>query len=69
MPVRQEGDTTIVTLLEEVMVVEKRLRATEEIRITRRRDVGQHSETVTLRHEEAVIERLSANGSDPREPG
>ena len=69
VPVRQEGDTTIVTLLEEVMVVEKRLRATEEIRITRRRDVGQHSETVTLRHEEAVIERLSANGSDPREPG
>ena len=69
VPMRQVGDTTIVTLLEEVMVVEKRLRATEEIRITRRRDVGQHSETVTLRHEEAVIERLSANGSDPHEPG
>lgn len=62
VPVRQEGETTIITLLEEVVVVEKRLRATEEIRITRRRDVGQHSETLMLRHEEAVIERVSADG-------
>lgn len=68
VPVRQEGDTTIVTLLEEVVVVEKRLRATEEIRITRRRDTGQHAETVTLRHEEAVIERVSATGGDPHDP-
>ncbi|SDL87433.1 YsnF/AvaK domain-containing protein [Paracoccus chinensis] len=68
VPVRQEGDTTIITLLEEVMVVEKRLRATEEIRITRRRDIGQHSETVTLRHEEAVIERVSAKGGDSHDP-
>ncbi len=37
VPVRQEGETTIITLLEEVVVVEKRLRATEEVRITRRR--------------------------------
>ncbi|MBB1492738.1 YsnF/AvaK domain-containing protein [Paracoccus sp. MC1854] len=67
VPVRQEGDITIVTLVEEVVVVEKRLRATEEIRITRRRDAGQHSETVTLRHEEAVIEHLNANG-DSHDP-
>ena len=33
VPVRHEGDTTVVTLVEEVVVVEKRLRATEEIRI------------------------------------
>lgn len=68
VPVRQEGDTTILTLLEEVVVVETRLRATEEIRITRRRDAGQHSETVTLRHDEAVIERVSATGGDTHEP-
>ena len=66
--VRQEGDTTIITLLEEVVVVEKRLRATEEIRITRRRDTGQHAETVTLRHQEAVIERVSAAGGDSHDP-
>jgi stress response protein YsnF len=64
VPVRQEGDTTIVTLLEEVVVVERRLRATEEVRITKRRSVERHAETVTLRREEAVIERVSAAGRD-----
>ena len=67
VPVRQEGDTTIITLLEEVVVVEKRLRATEEVRITRRRDVERHAETVTLRREEAVIERVNAGGDDSKE--
>ena len=67
VPVRQEGDTTIVTLIEEVVVVEKRLRATEEIRITRRRDTERHSETVTLRREEAVIERVNAVRDDSKE--
>jgi stress response protein YsnF len=62
VPVRQEGDTTIVTLLEEVVVVEKRLRATEEVRITTRRSVERHNEAVALRREEAVIERVSAEG-------
>jgi len=37
VPVRQEGETTVVTLHEEMVVVETRLRATEEVRITRRR--------------------------------
>jgi stress response protein YsnF len=68
VPVREEGDTTIITLLEEVVVVEKRLRATEEIRITKRRDVDHHSETVTLRREEAVIERVSAAGDGSHQP-
>jgi stress response protein YsnF len=49
VPVRQEGETTIITLLEEVTVVEKRLRATEEVRITRRRTTRQTSQHVTLR--------------------
>ena len=67
VPVRQEGDTTIITLIEEVVVVEKRLRATEEVRITKRRDVERHAETVTLRREEAVIERVNAGGDDSKE--
>jgi stress response protein YsnF len=69
VPVRQEGDTTIITLIEEVVVVEKRLRATEEVRITKRQDIEPSTHTVTLRREEAVVERLSAGGSttDDRE--
>ena len=63
VPIRQEGETTIITLLEEVTVVEKRLRATEEVRITRRRTTRQAAQHVTLRREEAVVERLNAAGS------
>jgi stress response protein YsnF len=68
VPVRQEGLTTIITLLEEVVVVEKRLRATEEVRITRRRTTRQAAQHVTLRREEAVVERLDAAGSGDDDP-
>ena len=68
VPTRQEGETTIITLLEEVVVVEKRLRATEEVRITRRRTTRQASQHVTLRREEAVVERLNAAGSGDDDP-
>jgi stress response protein YsnF len=60
IPVRQDGDTTVITLLEEVVVVEKRLRAIEEVRLTKRRSLRHAPETVTLRREEAVIEHLAA---------
>ena len=68
IPIRQEGETTIITLLEEVAVVEKRLRATEEVRITRRRTTRQAAQHVTLRREEAVVERLDAAGSGDDDP-
>lgn len=57
--VREEGDMLIVPLVEEVLVVEKRLMLTEELRIRRRESVEQVRETVQLRREEAVIERPS----------
>ena len=64
VPVRREGDTTIVTLVEEVVVVEKRLRAVEEIRIAKRQAERRAPQTVTLRREEAVIEEI-----EPLQPG
>lgn len=45
--VRHEGDTMIVPVVEEVLVVEKRLRLVEELRVTRRRV----SETTTIRED------------------
>ena len=68
VPIRQEGETTIITLLEEVAVVEKRLRATEEVRITRRWTTRQAAQHVTLRREEAVVERLEVAGSGDDDP-
>ena len=68
IPVRQEGDTTVITLLEEVVVVEKRLRAIEEVRITKRQSVRHDPQHVTLRREEAVIERLNATRDGTDDP-
>jgi stress response protein YsnF len=64
LPERQEGDTRIVTLHAEVVVTETRLKATEEIRITKRRDTRETTERVTVRREEAVLERIPAPAPD-----
>jgi len=55
--VRQEGDTTIVPVVEEILVVERRLLLKEEIRIKRVRTIERHQEKVMLRHQEAVVTR------------
>jgi stress response protein YsnF len=68
VPVRQEGDTTIVTLHEEVVVVETRLRATEEVHLIRRQATGSTRKQVMLRREEAVIERLDTAADAEVEP-
>ena len=57
---RQEGDTLIVPLLEEVLVVEKRLMLREEVRITRRRVERRSPQTITLRSEEATVDRIAS---------
>jgi len=58
VPVRYEGDTMIVPLLEEVIVTEKRLMLKEELHISVRQFEGRNPQSVTLRSEEAIIERL-----------
>ena len=55
--VRQEGETTIVPVVEEVLVVERHLMLKEEIRIRRVRTTEHHQEKVTLHHQEAVVTR------------
>jgi uncharacterized protein (TIGR02271 family) len=61
---RQEGDTTVVPVLKEVVVVEKRLLLVEELRITRRQVERPFQTTVTLRKEEVTVTR-----SEPDRPG
>lgn len=56
---RQEGDTLIVPVLEEVLVVEKRLLLKEEVRITRTSAQVSQPQSVTLRTEEAVFEEIA----------
>jgi uncharacterized protein (TIGR02271 family) len=55
--VRYEGDVMIVPILEEVVVVQKRLRLVEELRITKRQEHTQVSQPVILRREEVTVDR------------
>jgi uncharacterized protein (TIGR02271 family) len=61
--VREEGDTLIVPVLEEEIVVEKRLVLKEEIHIRRRRIEEHVTKAVELDREHATIERLDAEGN------
>lgn len=56
--VREEGDTLIIPVLEEMLVVEKRLVLKEEVRITRRRTQQTEEARVVLREEQVQIERI-----------
>jgi uncharacterized protein (TIGR02271 family) len=55
---RQEGDTLIIPIVEEILVVEKRLILKEELHITTRQTETHAPQTVTLRHEEVTVKRL-----------
>ena len=55
---RQEGDTWIVSVVEEVLVTEKRLMLKEELHIRRTESVTRHPQTFSLRSENVAIERL-----------
>jgi uncharacterized protein (TIGR02271 family) len=63
---RYEGDTFIVPVLEEVLVVEKRYRIKEELHITRLRHASRHQQTVPLRAEHVTVERFDdGDGGQP----
>jgi uncharacterized protein (TIGR02271 family) len=55
-PVRQEGETTILPVVEEIIVVKRRLILREEVRIKRRH--------VSERHQERSFGPAEAGGSD-----
>jgi stress response protein YsnF len=62
---RYEGDTLVVPVLEEVLVVERRLRIKEELRITRTRREERHLDTVMLRQEQVSVQRFDEAGDRP----
>ncbi|WP_338768135.1 YsnF/AvaK domain-containing protein [Bernardetia sp. ABR2-2B] len=55
--IRQEGDTTIVSVLKEVVVVQKKTLLVEEIHITKTQKQEIHTEDVTLKSEKVSVER------------
>ena len=65
-PVREEGDTTIIPIVEEVIVVERRLVLKEEIHVRRVRVTERHHEVVMVREQEAVITRIPPETEPPK---
>jgi uncharacterized protein (TIGR02271 family) len=68
IPLRSEGDTIIISLLEEVPVVEKRLMLKEELRITVRRVEAHKPISVTLRSEEVTVEQITSQDKHGEKP-
>ena len=65
-PVRQEGETTILPVVEEIIVVQRRLILKEEVRIKRLHVSERHQEAVVLRKQEAVITRMEPHSGSER---
>ena len=66
LPVRQEGETTIIPVVEEVVVVEKRLKLVEEVRLTKRQTIKHKPQTIAARRQEVIVDRLPAPENDPQ---
>lgn len=60
---RYEGNTLVVPVLEEVLVVQKQLVLKEEVRITRQQRPIDASQQVSLRTEQVRVERFDENPS------
>jgi uncharacterized protein (TIGR02271 family) len=58
VPVREENGTTIISIVEEVLVVEKRLMLREEIHIRKQRIETHQPQRITLRSEEVRVDRV-----------
>ena len=65
MESRYEGEVLVIPVIEEVLVVRKQLVLKEELRITQRAVARPHAQAVTLRHEEATVERDTTSEQVP----
>jgi uncharacterized protein (TIGR02271 family) len=66
--VRTEGDTLIVPIFEEVLVVEKRLVLREEIHLRRKMKLTQFEKPFTVRRTVAHVEREGGAGTSTPDP-
>jgi uncharacterized protein (TIGR02271 family) len=64
-PVREDAGLTIIPIVEETLVVERRLFLKEEVHIQRLQTTERYQETVKLRHQTAEINRIPADHSGP----
>lgn len=66
-PIREEGDHLIIPVVQEVLVVQKRLKLVEEVHLIKRQTTVTRTESFTLKKEDVTVERTSTDnraGSD-----
>ncbi len=68
IPVRQQGDITVISVVEEMLVLTKQLVLKEEIRISNRHSEMRNPQRVSLRTEEVTVERGNAPDSSRTNP-
>ena len=66
--VRHEGDTMIVPILEEVLVVEKRLLLKEELHVRRTTEAFRAPQEIELRREHVSVQRIGDDGKPAAAP-
>ncbi len=66
--VRETRTEIIIPVVEEVLVVERRLVLREELHIRKVRSVERHTEEFTLRVQEATVDRVAPQNSDAGSP-
>jgi uncharacterized protein (TIGR02271 family) len=62
--VRETANEIIIPVVEEVVVFERRLVLKEELHVRKVRSVEKHVEEVTLRVQEATVDRVAPQSSD-----
>lgn len=66
---RYEGNTLVISVVEEVLVTEKRLVLVEEVRITGTHGTHRAPQQVSLRKETVSVERLAPEAAEAPAPG
>lgn len=61
--IREEGDRIIIPVVQEVLVVQKRLKVVEEVHLIKRQNTVTKTESFTLKKEDVTVERIPANNS------
>jgi uncharacterized protein (TIGR02271 family) len=62
LPVRQDGNTTIIPIVEEVLVVSKKFMLKEEVHVLRTVREERYREQITVSRQEPEIQRIDASG-------
>jgi uncharacterized protein (TIGR02271 family) len=66
--VRYEGDTIVVPVMREIVIVEKKYELIEEVRLTKRTTAIPHVQDITLLKEHVQVERIRLDESGRRNP-